>query len=109
MSKSVASESNEGHESREMNGKREAGDEGNGDEEGILENIGEDREISWTVAKAREERSKLATRVTFLLNVKKVGDCACCYAVNLVVVDIPEGVESIHVAAFEYCRSLNIP
>ena len=35
MSKSVAFESNEGHESREMSGKRVLGDEGNEDEEEI--------------------------------------------------------------------------
>ena len=37
MSKSVASESNEGHESREMSGKRRAEDEGNEDGEQTIE------------------------------------------------------------------------
>ncbi|GMH67709.1 hypothetical protein TL16_g04750 [Triparma laevis f. inornata] len=49
--------------------------------------------IDWGVAEDREERSKLVTRVIFLLNITKVGRCACHSAVNLVVVDIPEGVE----------------
>ncbi|GMH59308.1 hypothetical protein TrLO_g1566 [Triparma laevis f. longispina] len=38
----------------------------------------------------------LALRVIFLLNITKVRDYACYYAANLaVVVNIPEGVESI--------------
>ncbi|GMI15158.1 hypothetical protein TrVE_jg7159 [Triparma verrucosa] len=34
---------------------------------------------------------KQVTKVVFLLNTTKVGDYACMYASNLVVVDIPEG------------------
>ncbi|GMI17195.1 hypothetical protein TrLO_g6312 [Triparma laevis f. longispina] len=37
MSKSVASESNEGHESHKTGGKRGAGNEGGGDEEGTID------------------------------------------------------------------------
>ena len=55
---------------------------------------------------ARKERHKLVTRVIFLLNVTKVGQNACYCAVNLVIVDIPEGVESIGHSAFAHCRSL---
>ncbi|GMH57470.1 hypothetical protein TL16_g02386 [Triparma laevis f. inornata] len=63
---------------------------------------GED--LQWSAA--REERRKLVTQVVFLLNNIKVGDRACWCAVNLVVVDIPEGVESIGVWAFQWCSSL---
>ena len=37
MSKSVATESKEGHKSREMSGKRGVGDEGGEDEEGFVD------------------------------------------------------------------------
>ena len=47
----------------------------------------------------RQERRKLGTRAIFLLNITKVGARACYYA-SLVVVDIPEGVESIGKLAF---------
>ncbi|GMH70622.1 hypothetical protein TL16_g05455 [Triparma laevis f. inornata] len=53
-----------------------------------------------------EERHMLVTRVVFLLNVTKVGVNACIYAFSLVVVDIPEGVESIGEQAFNSCQSL---
>ncbi|GMH60753.1 hypothetical protein TL16_g03117 [Triparma laevis f. inornata] len=53
-----------------------------------------------------QERRKLVTRVVFLLNITKVGRFACIFAANLVVVDIPEGVDSIDDNAFEYCSSL---
>ena len=46
------------------------------------------------------------TQVIFLLNVTKVGERACKCAVNLVVVDFPEGVESIGKQTFSYCRRL---
>ncbi|GMH52205.1 hypothetical protein TL16_g01181 [Triparma laevis f. inornata] len=45
-------------------------------------------------------------RVVFLLNVTKVGDHACAFARNLVVVDIPEGVKSIGELAFGHCTNL---
>jgi len=45
-------------------------------------------------------------RVVFFLNITKVGNLACFCAVNLVVVDIPEGVERIDHAAFCNCTSL---
>ena len=64
------------------------------------------KEISAEVAGAREERFALITRVMFLLNITKVGERACIYAVNLVVVDIPDGVERIGNYAFCYCSSL---
>ncbi|GMI18254.1 hypothetical protein TrLO_g2751 [Triparma laevis f. longispina] len=38
-----------------------------------------------------EEKREPVTRVIFLLNITKVGVCACFFAVNLVVADIPEG------------------
>ncbi|GMH92928.1 hypothetical protein TL16_g12492 [Triparma laevis f. inornata] len=58
------------------------------------------------ISDAREERHKLVTRVIFLLNITKVGDYACFKARNLVVVDIPEGIESIGKLAFHNCSSL---
>ncbi|GMH83351.1 hypothetical protein TL16_g09568 [Triparma laevis f. inornata] len=64
------------------------------------------KDISLNVAEALKERRKLLTRVIFLLTVTKVGNCACLNASNLVVVDLPEGVESIGVEAFGYCSSL---
>ena len=42
----------------------------------------------------------------FLLNITRVGGSACEKAVNLVVVDTPEGVESIGYTAFMQCSSL---
>ncbi|GMH73845.1 hypothetical protein TL16_g06300 [Triparma laevis f. inornata] len=49
---------------------------------------------------------KLTMRVIFLLNITKVGENACAFAENLVVVDIPEGIQSIGWCAFHYCISL---
>ena len=61
--------------------------------------------ISVSEALARCERPELLTRVIFLLNITKVGNRACQFTSNLVVV-VPEGVESISYAAFASCRSL---
>ena len=52
------------------------------------------------------ERHGLATRVIFILDFTRIGQYACYYAVNLVVVDIPEGVKSIGDDAFFCCSSL---
>ncbi|GMH79062.1 hypothetical protein TrLO_g7740 [Triparma laevis f. longispina] len=64
------------------------------------------KDISNVETQPRKERCKLVTRVIFLLNITKIGKYACYFAVNLVVVDIPEGVESIGVNALFRCRSL---
>ena len=64
------------------------------------------KDISHAVAYARREGLALVTRVIFLLNITKVREKACWDAVNLVVVDIPEGVESIGDWTFHSCRSL---
>ncbi|GMI00349.1 hypothetical protein TrLO_g11371 [Triparma laevis f. longispina] len=56
------------------------------------------KDICVAVAGAREERRKLAMRAIFFLNITKVGDGACCDAINLIGVDIPEGVESMVIA-----------
>ncbi|GMH77883.1 hypothetical protein TL16_g07570 [Triparma laevis f. inornata] len=53
-----------------------------------------------------EEKHKLVTRVIFLLNITKVGENACYYAVDLVVVDISDGVVRISKSAFGACKSL---
>ena len=179
MSKSVATKSNDGHESRERNGKRGAGDEEdvNGEEtvleaaaeitttltteitaptaapavvdafmhttefrrhfvefvhgetlvtlrsttkgwkavadvlikDGVMSGeimVHDGNDISWLDHDPREERRALITRVIFILNITKVGKFACNLALNLVVVEIPEGVEEIGHYAFTYCRSL---
>ncbi|GMH53719.1 hypothetical protein TL16_g01511 [Triparma laevis f. inornata] len=62
--------------------------------------------IDWEEVEAQEERRELITRVDFLLNIMTVGDRACAIAVNLVIVEIPKGVESIGDAAFNSCFSL---
>ncbi|GMH94983.1 hypothetical protein TL16_g13050 [Triparma laevis f. inornata] len=57
-------------------------------------------------AYAKWERRQLVTRdLIFLLNITKVGDCACKFT-NLIVVDIPEGVHTIGEASFACCRKL---
>ena len=56
-------------------------------------------------AYARRGRHEHVTLVIFFLNITKVGRRACCYT-SLVVVDIPEGVESIGFMAFDHCHSL---
>jgi len=47
-----------------------------------------------------------ATRVIFLRNLPRLGNDACHYAVNLVIVDIPEGIVSIGHCAFMSCLNL---
>ncbi|GMH61250.1 hypothetical protein TrLO_g239 [Triparma laevis f. longispina] len=184
MSKSVATKSNDGNDSRERNGKRGAGDEEdvNGEEtvveaaaeimttlttentapaaapavvdaymhttefrrhfvefvhgetlvtlrsttkgwkavadvlikDGVMSGeimVHDGKDISWLDHDPREERRALITRVIFILNITKVenmkvGKFACNLALNLVVVEIPEGVEEIGHYAFTYCRSL---
>ncbi|GMI16749.1 hypothetical protein TrLO_g3672 [Triparma laevis f. longispina] len=64
------------------------------------------KDISFGEANSRKERRKLITRVIFLPNITKVGEYACEFACNLVIVDIPEGIQSISTAAFDGCRSL---
>ena len=44
--------------------------------------------------------------MVFFQNVPRIGDYACYRAVNLVVVDIPGGVERNGQRAFGYCSSL---
>ncbi|GMH51132.1 hypothetical protein TrST_g8597 [Triparma strigata] len=64
--------------------------------------------ISWEEAKsdARKERMKQVTKVVFLLNITKVGDCVCAFASSLVEVDIPEGITIIGAYSFFGCSSL---
>lgn len=52
------------------------------------------------VATAREH----ITKVFLLLNITQIGKSTCRYAANLIVVDIPEGVEYIGDFAFYGCR-----
>ncbi|GMH79038.1 hypothetical protein TL16_g08012 [Triparma laevis f. inornata] len=64
------------------------------------------KDISEEKADALEERRTIATRVIFFLNITKVGKHACADAINLIVVDIPEGVVSIDGGTFYNCESL---
>ncbi|GMH89451.1 hypothetical protein TL16_g11461 [Triparma laevis f. inornata] len=64
------------------------------------------KDISDDAAYDLQERRELVTRVIFLLNITKVGKNECMYAINLVVVDTPDGVERIGNYAFWYCSSL---
>ena len=57
-------------------------------------------------AEARQARREKLTMVIFLLNITKIGEYACFMAFNLVVVDIPEGVDSICHNAFMHCSGL---
>ena len=52
----------------------------------IIVHDGED--LSWAIVKPRREGRELVTRVIFFLNIKKVGQWACGFAANLIVVDI---------------------
>ena len=61
-------------------------------------------EVAWS--DAMNMRMKLVTKVVFLLNITKVGDCACCDASILVAVDIPEGITIIGEGSFHNCSSL---
>ncbi|GMH56720.1 hypothetical protein TL16_g02200 [Triparma laevis f. inornata] len=64
------------------------------------------KDISFDDAWKLVETRKLVTRAIFLLNITKVEEHGCMLANNLVVVDIPEGIESIGRSAFNYCSSL---
>ncbi|GMH52222.1 hypothetical protein TrLO_g7217 [Triparma laevis f. longispina] len=55
---------------------------------------------------AMSEMHQNVTRVIFLLNITNVGEFACCFAVNLGIVDVPEGVEIIGYSAFYGCNGL---
>ncbi|GMH68730.1 hypothetical protein TrLO_g1803 [Triparma laevis f. longispina] len=64
------------------------------------------KNVSYREASDREERRKLVTWVVFLLNVTDIGNYDCLLAVNLVVVEIPEGVESIELKSMAIPNSL---
>ncbi|GMI08605.1 hypothetical protein TrVE_jg11332 [Triparma verrucosa] len=72
----------------------------------IIVHGGNDISVSEAKSAARKERMKQVTKVVFLLNITKVGNSACAYASNLVVVDIPEGITSIGGGSFAGCSSL---
>ncbi|GMH79300.1 hypothetical protein TrST_g11577 [Triparma strigata] len=72
----------------------------------IIVHGGNDISEGEAVSGAREERMEQVTKVVFLLNITKVGDHACWYATNLVIVDIPEGITSIGEASFLSCSTL---
>ena len=56
--------------------------------------------------KCQKDRKDLVKRMISLLNITKIRVWACYEATNLVVVHIPEGVESIGDCAFSHCHSL---
>ncbi|GMH96185.1 hypothetical protein TrST_g13187 [Triparma strigata] len=76
-------------------------------ESGVMIVVGAN-DLSYEEAHSQREGRSLVTQVVFLLNITKVGISTCSYAVNLVVVEIPEGVESIGDFAFECCKSLKV-
>ncbi|GMH76222.1 hypothetical protein TrLO_g4032 [Triparma laevis f. longispina] len=55
---------------------------------------------------AIKEMHRKVTQMIFLLNITQVGERSCEWAVNLVVVDFPEGVTSMSKGAFGMCYSL---
>ncbi|GMI01606.1 hypothetical protein TrST_g8732 [Triparma strigata] len=67
---------------------------------------GNDISVGEANSGARLENMKQLARVVFLLNITKVGDRACLYASNLVVVDIPEGITIIGRWSFWGCSNL---
>ena len=73
---------------------------------GMIVHGGNDVSDDEVESDAREDRMNQVTNVVFLLNITKVGDCACYLASILVVIDIPEGITSIGLASFYYCSSL---
>ncbi|GMH94677.1 hypothetical protein TrST_g5794 [Triparma strigata] len=72
----------------------------------IIVHGGNDISHGKAISDAWIERMKQVTKVVFLLNITKVGDCACFYAKLLVAVDIPEGITSIGDRSFIGCSSL---
>ena len=67
---------------------------------------GNDVSVDQFKSDVRKERMKQVTKVVFLLNITKVGENVCWQAVNLVVVDIPEGIKIISDYSFQCCSSL---
>ncbi|GMI15188.1 hypothetical protein TrLO_g9836 [Triparma laevis f. longispina] len=57
--------------------------------------------------KAQEERRKLVTEAAFLQDSSMLGKRACMTLVNLVVVEIPKGVEIILELAFAKCTHIS--
>ena len=64
------------------------------------------KDINQEDAYSRSERRVSITQVMFLLNITRVGEYACKWAVNLATVEIPEGVTSIGCGAFWCCSKL---
>ena len=73
---------------------------------GMIVHGGNDLSSDEAWSAARRDRMKRVKKVIFLLNITKVGDWFCNFAVNLVVVEIPEGITSISDVSFAGCRSL---
>lgn len=64
--------------------------------QGVLElHQGTDTDKEVADSDARKEKMERVTQAIFLQNVTQIGERACKFAVNLVVVDIPEGIDSI--------------
>ncbi|GMH68344.1 hypothetical protein TrLO_g15082 [Triparma laevis f. longispina] len=69
-------------------------------------------DLDWNVreevASTRKEKCEPVTRVIFLLDTTKIGNHAFFCAVNLIVVESPEGVQLIGHGAFKQCSSLTV-
>ncbi|GMH95798.1 hypothetical protein TrVE_jg12760 [Triparma verrucosa] len=72
----------------------------------IIVHGGNDISADEATSAVRHERMPQVTKIVFLLNITKVGDFACSWASNLVVVDIPEGITIIGGYSFNSCSSL---
>ncbi|GMH78662.1 hypothetical protein TrST_g5089 [Triparma strigata] len=72
----------------------------------IIVHGGNDIGYDEAMSDARKKSMKQVKKVVFLLNITKVGDCACCEASILVAVDIPEGITIIGRASFAGCIRL---
>ncbi|GMH97567.1 hypothetical protein TrVE_jg1584 [Triparma verrucosa] len=83
----------------------EVGDEPYG---GMIVHGGNDISPNEANSAARVDRMEQVTKVVFLLNITKVGDLACTYAINLIAVDIPEGITIIGGGSFAGCSSLKV-
>ncbi|GMI04173.1 hypothetical protein TrVE_jg7035 [Triparma verrucosa] len=72
----------------------------------IIVHGGNDISVGEAISDSRMEGMEQVTKVVFLLNITKIGDRACLYASDLVVVDIPEGITIIGNGSFHHCWSL---
>mmetsp|Transcript_3152 Transcript_3152/g.5904 ORF Transcript_3152/g.5904 Transcript_3152/m.5904 type:complete len:190 (+) Transcript_3152:346-915(+) len=72
----------------------------------LIVHSGKSITLSLSNSKPRMERLENVTDIIFLLNCTKIGDYAFQHAVNLIVVNIPEGVTHISKNSFWGCSKL---